>query len=284
MVDPTVVRLPTPQPFNALVLFAFLRAWAVPEVELVDTLDGQTRYARALRLAGGPGLVRLTWTGAELLVELRVTPGDEEQALAKIRALCDLEADPAAVDAHLGRDPHLSATVAAAPGLRVPGTTDPDELAFQVLIGQQISMAAAVNCAGKITASYGDRLEEPAFGLTRLFPTAAALAEVDPAELPMVRARGRAIVGLAGALTRGEVDLSGAWPLERARAALLAQPGIGPWTTDNIAMRALGDRDVLLSTDLVIKRELVARGVTDPGAWAPYRSYATVHLWRPYVS
>lgn len=283
MSGPATLRLATGRPFHAVALFAFLRRWAVPGVELVDRSDGQLRYARAVRLARGPGLLRLSWTGSELWAELRVQPGDEEEVLAKIHRLCDLGADSATIDRHLSRDSELAGAVAAAPGLRIPGTTDPDELAFQVLISQQISMAAAVNCAGKITGRYGQQLSKPGFGLTRLFPTAAALAVVDPAELPMVRARGRAVVALAQAITRGEVDLSGTWPPARTRAALLSQPGIGPWTADTVAMRALGDRDVLLRTDLVIRRELEARAA-DPAAWAPYRSYATVHLWLPYVS
>ncbi len=173
--------------------------------------------------------------------------------------------------------------VSAAPGLRVPGTTDAHELAFQVLISQQISMAAAATCAGKITIRYGDRLEQPAFGLSSLFPTANALAVVDPTELPMPRARGRALVSLARALADGSLDLSGSRPPAPTRAALLRQPGIGPWTADCIALRALGDRDILLDTDLVIRRELVRRGITDVRAWSPFRSYATIHLWRPYV-
>lgn len=284
MTGSQVVALATGHPFHAPVLFNFLRRWAVPGVELVEHTEGRLRYARAVRLAHGPGLIRLTWTGAELEAELRVEPGDEEQALIKIGALCDLGVDAAAVDRHFGQDPQLAATVAAAPGLRIPGTTDPDELAFQVLISQQISMAAAATCAAKLSVAYGEELDQPGFGVTRLFPTAAALAAVDPAELPMVKARGRALVGLASAIVRGDVNLSGAWSLTQARQSLLAQPGIGPWTANTIAMRALGDRDVLLSTDLVIRRELLARQVTDSTSWAPYRSYATLHLWRPYVS
>lgn len=279
-----MILLATPEPFNAPVLFDFLRRWAVPGVELIDEDHGRVRYARAVRLAHGPGLIRLTWTGSQLVAELRVEPSDEAQALSKISALCDLDTDPAAIDGHLGRDPHLAQAVAAAPGVRIPGTTDPDELAFQVLIGQQISMAAAATCAGKITVSFGEELTHPGFGLTRLFPTAAALAEIDPSELPMVRARGRALVGLARAIEQGTVDLSGARPPARTRAALLALPGIGAWTADSIAIRALGDRDVLLTTDLVIRRELTTRGVSDSTVWAPYRSYATIHLWRSYLS
>lgn len=278
-----VVPVTTTAPFNAPVLFAFLSRWAVPGVELVDQHAGLTRYARALRLAHGPGLVRLTWTGSELVAELRVHPADREAALAKIAGLCDTAAPAAAIDQHLGADPHLRPLVAAAPGLRIPGTTDRHELAFQVVISQQISMAAAVVCAGKITGHYGDELDQPDFGLSRLFPTAATLATVDPVELPMPRARGRAVVSLARALACGEVDLSDTVPLAQARATLLAQPGIGPWTADTIALRALGDRDILLATDLVIRRELAARQVEDIAAWSPFSSYATIHLWRAYV-
>ena len=273
----------TTTPFNAGVLFTFLGRWAVPGVELVDSHEGQPRYARALRLAHGPGLVRLTWTGRELLAELRVDPADRASALAKIAALCDTAAPAARIDQQLGADPHLSSLVAAAPGLRIPGTTDRHELAFQVLISQQISMAAAAICAAKITRRYGEELARPDFGLSWLFPTAAALATADPLELPMPRARGRAVVSLARALASGEVDLADGVALAPTRSALLAQPGIGPWTADSIAMRALGDRDILLDTDLVIRRELAAREVADGGAWSPFRSYATIHLWRAYV-
>lgn len=272
-----------PLPFDGVVLFRFLSRWAVPGAELCDDVQGAPRYARAVRLTHGPGLVRLTWTGSDLVLELQVTEADQEEALTKVSALCDLACDPVAVDAHLRQDPHLADTVAAAPGLRIPGTTDPHELAFQVLIGQQVSMAAAVTCAAKITRRYGQELDQPGFGLSWLFPTAAVLAGVEPSELPMPRARGRALVSLAQALASGAVDVSGAQSLAQMRASLLAQPGIGPWTADGIAMRALGDRDVLLSTDLVIKRELVARDITDSTAWSPFRSYVTIHLWRPYV-
>lgn len=270
-------------PFNGEVLFAFLSRWAVPGVELVDTGAGTVRYARAMRLAHGPGLVRLSWSGSELTAELRLDPADRAEALAKIDALCDTAADPTVIDARLGADPELRAMVEAAPGLRIPGTTDRNELALQVLVSQQISMAAAVTCSAKLTLRYGEELAQAAYGLGRLFPTPAALAGADPTELPMPRARGRALVRLAQALATGEVDLDGDQTVAEKRQALLALPGIGPWTADGIALRALGDPDILLTTDLVIRRELVARGVTDTSGWSPFRSYATIHLWRPYV-
>ena len=99
----------------------------------------------------------------------------------------------------------------------------------------------------------------------------------------MPRARGRALVALADALATGTMTLDPARPWGDQRAELLARPGVGPWTADVIGLRGLGQPDILLDTDLVIRRELAERGVSDTGAWAPWRSYATVHLWRAYV-
>ena len=141
----------------------------------------------------------------------------------------------------------------------MPGTVDAAEMAFRTMIGQQISLAAAATCAAKLAAAYGEPVDLPDPALTRLFPTADGLAAVDPEELPMPRSRGRAVVGLARALSAGTVDLAAEQDGPARRKALLALPGIGPWTADYLAMRAFGDRDVLLDTDLVIKRELARR-------------------------
>ena len=194
------------------------------------------------------------------------------------RRLCDLGADAPAIDDHLVRDPVLRSLVIARPGLRVPGSVDIAELAFRALIGQQVSLAAAATCAAKLADRYGEPIDEPG-PLRRLFPTAAALAEVVPGR-PADAAHSRP--GLGGA--RASVERRDTRPARRpswpqCRAALLATPGIGPWTADYIALRGLGDPDVLLATDLVIKRELVRRGVRDTKRWAPWRSYATLHLW-----
>lgn len=277
------VPVPTTAGFNGAVLFTFLRRWAVPDVELADVVDGRPRYARALRLPTGPGAVRLTWTGAELVAEIAAASGDHDEVLSQVATLCDTRAESDAIDRRLRADPRLAALVARCAGLRIPGTTDPHELAVQALVGQQISVAAATICAAKLARSYGDALPGEPYGLRRLFPTVDRLADVDPAELPMPRARGRALVGLAAALRDGRVDLTGTPAWSDTRAQLLALPGIGPWTADYIGLRGLGEPDILLSTDLVIKRELIARGVTDPDRWSPFRSYVTMHLWRAYV-
>lgn len=279
------VVVPTTQPFDGATLLRFLRAFAVPGTEVHDADQGQPRCTRTLRLDHGPALVRLAWTGVDLLLAHAGPAVDAEQATTRVRALVDADAPAAAVDAQLVADPHLAELAASAPGLRIPGALDPAELALQALVGQQVSVAAARRCAEKLTLRYGDRLpgakgpDLPGW----LFPSPAALADADPEELPMPRARGRALVGLAATLADGSLVLDRDAPWLETRAALLARPGIGPWTADYIGLRALGQPDILLSSDLVIRRELLARGVHDPSSWSPYQSYATLHLWRAYV-
>jgi AraC family transcriptional regulator of adaptative response / DNA-3-methyladenine glycosylase II len=222
-------------------------------------------------------MLELVWTGRALRATTQTARADRDEAAMVVARLCDTDATAPAIAAHLGRSEPLRALVAARPGLRVPGTVDAAEMAFRTLIGQQISLAAAATGAAKLAAAYGEAVDLPDPALTRLFPLPGALAAVDPETLPMPRSRGRALVGLARALVDGTVDLSADEP--QRRKALLAQPGIGPWTADYLAMRAFGDPDVLLASDLVIKRELIRRAITSTIEWAPFRSYATMHLW-----
>lgn len=264
-------------------MFAFLRCFAVPGVERHEEVDGQPRLTRALRLPHGAAAVRLTWTGSALGLAYAGHPDDEVEAVLRVRGLVDADAPVDRVAAALGGDPHLGDDVASSPGLRLPGALDLGEAAVQALVSQQISMAAAARCSAKITEAYGEQVDVADGSVDRLFPTMAALAACDPTTLPMPRARGRALVGLAGALASGAVVLDRGRSWAEQRRELLALPGIGPWTADVIGLRALGQRDVLLTTDLAVRRQLEARGVTDHAAWAPFRSYATVHLWRPYV-
>lgn len=276
------VVLPVTRPYDGATLFRFLRAFAVPGVEQHEVVEGGARSTRAVRLPHGPALLRLTWTGQDLRYAYGGHPADADVAWRRVLRLADAELDTAAVSAHLGADPHLATLVAAAPGLRIPGALDPAEVAFAVLVSQQVSVRAAARCSAKIAEAYGDPVDTLE-GRFLLFPTPARLAGADPTRLPMPRARGRALVGLAAALASGALLLSRERPWAQTREDLLGQPGIGPWTADAIGLRALGQTDILLDTDLVIRRELAARGVTDPGRWSPYRSYATLLLWRAHV-
>jgi AraC family transcriptional regulator, regulatory protein of adaptative response / DNA-3-methyladenine glycosylase II len=206
----------------------------------------------------------------------RTVAGGRVIDLADPAAAPILGSDPAAADAHLGRDPVLGPLVARRPGLRVPGTVDGGELAIRAVIGQQISVAAARTIAGRLVAIAGQPLAEPDGTLTHTWPTPEAIAEVAPA-LPMPRSRQRTVAALARAL-------AGGLRLERggeARAELLALPGIGPWTAEYVAMRALGDPDAWMPTDLGVRHGLARLGVGVEAAdsWRPYRAHAVMHLW-----
>jgi AraC family transcriptional regulator of adaptative response / DNA-3-methyladenine glycosylase II len=200
--------------------------------------------------------------------------------VARVRRLFDLDADPVAVDAQLSADPELARQVAARPGLRSPGSADGAEMAARAIVGQQISVAGARTVLGRIAATHGD-VAFPGEGWM-LFPSAEVLAEIDPAELPMPRARGAALAGVAAQLADGKLELDAGADRAELRSALLALPGIGPWTADYLRMRAVGEPDVLLGTDLAIRgaaRQLALSLAGDRPDWAPWRSYATHHLW-----
>ncbi|HYP44142.1 MAG TPA: AlkA N-terminal domain-containing protein [Propionibacteriaceae bacterium] len=288
-----VVPLEITPPFHAEALLTFFGRHAVPGVEAYrDQFEIGTRrlhYARTLRLASGPAALELTWAGAELVAKLHLSqPTDLAGGRQCLERLFDLARDVAAPEAHLSLDPLLAPLVHASPGLRIPGTVDVPELVIRTMVGQQISLAGAASCAGKLAARFGQpwpdgALETPAGPLSRLFPASASLAAADPTTLPMPAARGRALVEVAEALESQTLVVTPASDAVEARRDLLALRGIGPWTADYVLMRGLHHPDVLLASDLVIKRELERRGSPDVSRWAPWRSYATMHLWRAWT-
>ncbi|GAA4904448.1 DNA-3-methyladenine glycosylase II [Actinomycetospora succinea] len=282
--DRTLAFTPPLCPDN---LFGHLVATAVPGVE--EWHDGA--YRRTLALPGGPGVVSLRPIADQVDATLTLTdPADADEAARLARRVLDLDADPAAVDGTLRADPVLTALVDEAPGRRVPGSPDADEFAVRAVLGQQVSTAAARTHAGRLVRGHGTPLPDgfagPGSTLTHLFPSPAALTAVDPDELGMPRTRKRTLLGLVRALADGEVVLDPA-DVPASRAALAGLPGIGPWTVDTVAMRALGDPDAFLPGDLGIRvaaerlglpardRDLVARA--EP--WRPYRAYAVQYLW-----
>jgi AraC family transcriptional regulator, regulatory protein of adaptative response / DNA-3-methyladenine glycosylase II len=279
------LRLPFRAPLDGGALLGWLAARAVPGVEEVD---GDV-YRRSLRLPRGPGVVELAFERDCVrcllwLDDLR----DLTPAVQRCRRLLDLDADPGAVAEHLGADALVGPLVRAAPGLRVPGTVDGAELAVRAVLGQQVSVPAARTGAGRLVAEHGEALARPRGAVTALFPAAAALAALDPARLPMPRARAEALVALCRALADGELRLDAGADRVEARRALMALPGIGPWTAGYVAMRALGDPDVFLAEDLGVRHALRRLGGPDDprratavaAAWSPWRSYATQQLWQ----
>ena len=267
----TAERLPVRHPFDGDGLLDFLGRRAVPGVE--ERVDGTFR--RSLRLVHGAGVVELTPTGAG--VDARFDLDDERDrpaAVAKARRLLDLDAEPDAVDSALGGDPALGPLVRRHPGRRSPGTVDGAELAVRAVLGQQVSVAGARALAGRLVQAAGEPLRRPVGGVTHLFPTTAALAELD---LPMPASRARALRALAAARVPLDPDAD----RQESVARLLALPGIGPWTAAYVAMRALGDPDVFLAGDLGVRHGLDRLGATvaDADRWRPWRSYATHLLW-----
>jgi AraC family transcriptional regulator, regulatory protein of adaptative response / DNA-3-methyladenine glycosylase II len=278
------LRLPFRAPLCPDSLFGHLAATAVPGVE--EWRDGA--YRRTLRLPHGPGTVSLTPLPDHVACRLTLTDlRDLSTAIARCRRLLDLDADPVAVDAALSEDQRLAAVVAKAPGRRVPRTVDPEELAVRAVLGQQVSTAAARTHAGRLVRAHGDPVADPGGGLTHLFPTSEALAGLDPQALALPGARRTAILGLVTALAEGRVDLGTGSDWDRARSELSALRGLGPWTVETVAMRALGDPDAFLPGDLGVRLAAGALGLpTTPGAlaaaaqpWRPWRAYAVQYLW-----
>jgi AraC family transcriptional regulator of adaptative response / DNA-3-methyladenine glycosylase II len=202
--------------------------------------------------------------------------------LSRVKHTFDLSCDPALVAAALG------SLADARPGLRVPGTFDGFELAVRAIIGQQISVRAARTVLGRIAHAFGDPLDaiEGAAGM-RLFPDAKRVSQLPPEDivrLGVTQARARALIGLAQAMAGGGLRLEPEGDVEATVASLTALPGIGPWTANYIAMRALRWPDAFLPSDLVILKALgetrPARAQSRSEAWRPWRAYAVIHLWR----
>jgi AraC family transcriptional regulator, regulatory protein of adaptative response / DNA-3-methyladenine glycosylase II len=284
------MRLAVRTPYAGSALLGFLAVRAVPGVEAA----GPGWYARTLALPHGSGTVRLDVpdvqragetafvTATFALADLR----DTAAAVERTRRMLDADCDPVAVADAFAGDPLVGPLVRRTPGLRVPGHVDGNEIAVRAVIGQQVSVAGARTVAARLVTEHGRPLaDQSGHGLTHLFPEAATLAALDPTDLPMPRARGRALVELCGVLADGSVALDRGPDRDAVRNALLGIPGIGPWTADYIALRALGHPDVFLPTDIGI-RDAITRLGGDPRraaelaeAWRPWRSYAQMHLW-----
>jgi AraC family transcriptional regulator of adaptative response / DNA-3-methyladenine glycosylase II len=276
------VQLAVRRPFHAEALLDFLAAHVLPGVESVA---GRT-YARVLRLPHGLGVMALTLHDDHVACELELADlRDTAVAIGRARRMLDLDADPVAIDGVLGAEPALAGLVAAAPGLRVPSHVDGFEVAVRTIVGQQVSVAGANTVLGRHVPARGTPVDfglAAVHGLTHAFPPAEAFADADPSAMGMPQARGRTIIDLAQAVADGKLDLDPGVDRDATREQLLAMRGIGPWTADYIAMRALAHPDMLLTSDLVIRRELDRRGITagDTERWRPWRSYAGMHLWR----
>ncbi|MEV0385609.1 AlkA N-terminal domain-containing protein [Nonomuraea sp. NPDC050643] len=278
------VRLPFRAPLCPGNLFGHLVTTAVPGVE--EWRDGA--YRRTLRLHHGHGIVTLRPLPDHIGCRLSLTDlRDLSAAISRCRRLLDLDADPVAVDDLLGADPVLGPVVRKEPGRRVPRTVDAYEFAVRAVLGRQVSTTAARTHAARLAVAHGEPISDPAGGLTHLFPGPVALASLDPATLALPGARRAALTELVAALAAGEIDLSVGGDWQRTRAQLAAVRGLGPWTVETIAMRALGDPDAFVPTDPGVRaaaRELglphtPAALTRRAAAWRPWRAYAVQYLW-----
>ncbi|MCC6767065.1 MAG: DNA-3-methyladenine glycosylase 2 family protein [Deltaproteobacteria bacterium] len=277
-------------PYDWEAMIGFFAARAIAGVEVAEP----RRYRRTIALEGACGTVEVEpISGRDALAvtvrfpSVRALP----TIIARVRRMFDLGADVAAINAELVRDPRLAALVRARPGLRVPGAWDGFELAVRAMLGQQITVSGARRLAGKVVAAYGTRLPdevgESAGGLTSVFPSAERLARADLAALGMPRARAAALGMLASAAAANPRIFERAPRLEEAIARLRALPGVGDWTAQYVAMRAMREPDAFPASDLGLLRAMETAGRRPTArtlgeraeAWRPWRAYAAQHLW-----
>lgn len=273
--SPLTLRLPARAPFDGPGLMRFFADHAIVGLESGD----ERSFERALRLPGGIARMRLTLDGDGVLCSARLDSiADVAPLVARVRRLFDLDADSVAIDEALVRDAALEPLVGASRGIRLPGAVDVHEALFRTLVGQQISVAAATTVLGTLTRE---------LGTDGMFPTAEQFA-AGRSVLRGPATRVATIIGTAEAICRGDLVLDLGMPVGEFAGRLVSMPGIGPWTAGYVAMRVLGNPDVLLNTDLVMLQSAralglpgSARGLAAYGArWAPWRSYAGLHLWR----
>jgi AraC family transcriptional regulator of adaptative response / DNA-3-methyladenine glycosylase II len=274
---PLTLHLPARSPFDGRGLFRFFADHAIPGLEVAD----DTSFSRPLSLPGGRAdvTVRLDPKRAGVIVTAQLARLADLPALSsRVRRMFDLDADSVAIDEALSADPVLAPLVEDVPGIRIPGGADGAETLFRTLIGQQISVAAARTVVSRLVAALGEGQ----------FPSASAIAERGGEVLRGPANRVATIIRVANALASGELRLDIETPAAELRAQLLALPGVGPWTADYLALRALGNPDTFLETDLVIRQSADALGLPSArnalarraGSWAPWRSYASLQLWR----
>lgn len=286
--DGITLKLRYRPPYDWDAMIGFLRLRAIPQVEAVS--DGQ--YARTIAIGPDMGTVAVRPAGPDqLAVQVRFPRTDAlPNILSRVKRVFDLGADPAVIGAHLSVDPSLAERIAARPGLRVPGAWDGFELAIRAILGQQITVPAAVRLAGKLAAQYGQPLPEAwgQPGLTLAFPSAERLAGEDLSTLGMPGARARALTAMAAASVADPALFGPRQDLDSAIAALKALPGVGEWTAQYIAMRQLREPDAFPAADIGLMRALEdaagqrptpAQLLARAEAWRPWRAYAALHLW-----
>jgi AraC family transcriptional regulator, regulatory protein of adaptative response / DNA-3-methyladenine glycosylase II len=279
------LKLACQEPFDGVAVVRFLSRHEVPGLERVQ----RNSYTRALALEHGDAVVTLTPGSADVVCDLRLEDlRDLTTAVARCRRLFDLDADPAAVGAHLGELPLIGELVREHPGVRIPGTVDGFELAVRTILRENNTPEATRQAASDIVRRFGRPLPFASEAVTHNFPTAATLASIDPSDLGVDEVRARAITVLASRVANGDIVLDAGAELDGSISKLLAVPGIGPWIASYLAMRVLGDPDAFLYGCQRLERALKRLGFSTEirtiaataEQWRPWRSYAVAQLWR----
>ena len=289
--DTLVLRLGYRPPYDFAAMLAFLHGRALPGVEAVDDAG----YARVIAGSEGspPGWLRVSaWPGGEHALKLELHAAQASRLLdivQRLRRMFDLDADPQVIATSLSADPRLRPLLRKRPGLRLPSGWDGFEIAVRAVLGQQVSVAAARTLATRLAQGFGQPLPAPfGDGLEQVFPTPDALADADLSTIGLTRARADTVRTVARALLDGRVDFAPERTLDDFAARWVALPGIGPWTAQYVAMRALGHPDAFPAGDLVLQKAVPGDGTRLPEkvlaaraeAWRPWRAYAVVHLWK----
>jgi len=297
--DTLTLRLGYRPPHDFAAMLDFLRGRALPGVEVVDA----TSYSRVIGPVEAPGWLRVSqWpdsprrdrgqSTAEHALKLELhgaSPTRMLEIVSRLRRMFDLDADPRAIADALSVDARLRPLLKQRPGLRVPSGWDGFEIAVRAIIGQQVSVAAARTLAARIAQRFGRPLVLPgADGLANLFPEPQALADADLAGIGLTQARAQALRTVARAVLDGAVDFRRDSSLDEFVARWTELPGIGPWTAQYIALRALGHPDAFPVEDLVLQRALPGDGSrlsaralqVQSEAWRPWRAYSVILLWR----
>jgi AraC family transcriptional regulator of adaptative response / DNA-3-methyladenine glycosylase II len=294
--DALTLRLAYRPPFHWKRILQYLAGRAIPGVEAVQPRHGEpAAYLRSVRIGDAAGWLRVTHLPDRHQLELEVAPVLSSvlmPLLAKARAQFDLDANPEVIEAHLRQDRLLNAHIEAMPGLRVPGAFDAFELAVRAVLGQQISVAGATTLSGRLAARFGDPIDTPFACLTHHFPSAQRLAGMEADEIAQIgipATRAQTIQGLAQFAAHGGLHMQPGMALEDAVVRLKTVRGIGDWTAQYIALRALRFPDAFPAGDLGLQKAASEEGASSrltekqlaarAAAWAPWRGYAALLLW-----
>ncbi len=284
-----IFQLPYLEPWDWQQFHRHFALRLLPGVERLD-VDG---YARTLRLGEACGWLRVRAQADRSALELTLSDSLQQATLplvGQVRRMFDLDADPQAIATHFASDPALGPLIAAHPGLRLPAAYDPFEQAVRAVVGQQVTVKAAVTITRRLVERLGEPLQDALPGLEMLFPTAQAIADDPLDNIGMPSKRAQALRRLAAAVAEGALQLHVEDGADALVQRLCELPGIGPWTAEYIALRGFGVADAFPAADLgLLKAPLWgADGISAKAlagraeAWRPWRAYAAIHIWDNY--